>query len=255
MDGEKKLQIYNERESFFQWDLNQKITSPNFKVGDEVHFANLKQTTALITIAYQLKGKIVADVPNILLQDATPMTIYQYVSDGDGNFTIDKQIFNVNKRVKPDDYVYTETEVRTYESLEERINRLENSGGANLSDYYTKAETDAKIETAVNGHNVVTFDISQYPNKHQICVSAKNNGYDLIVTDDDGQTVRVVEAPIYTVSDVANATDTSRPVSVNYLYEERSAIVEYVDSKIGDIETALDELHTYAQSLIEGGNE
>lgn len=33
----------------------------------------------------------------------------------------------------------------------------------------------------------------------------------------------------------------------------RSEINEYVDEKIGDIESALDELHTYAQSLIDGG--
>ena len=30
-------------------------------------------------------------------------------------------------------------------------------------------------------------------------------------------------------------------------------IKEYVDEKIGDVETALDELHAYAQSLV-GGN-
>lgn len=30
---------------------------------------------------------------------------------------------------------------------------------------------------------------------------------------------------------------------------------EYVDGLVGDIESALNELHTYAQTLIEGGNE
>ena len=34
---------------------------------------------------------------------------------------------------------------------------------------------------------------------------------------------------------------------------QNKVIKDYVDGKIGDIDTALDELHSYAQSLISGG--
>ena len=113
----KKLQIYDGRKSFYQWDLNQKITSPNFKVGDEVHFTSLQQSTALIVLAYELDGKVVADVPNILLQNSYTITAYQYITVTDMGYTIDEQLFKVIKRPQPDDYVYTETEIYTIKTV------------------------------------------------------------------------------------------------------------------------------------------
>lgn len=111
------MRIYDGRESFYQWDVNQKITSTDFKVGDEVHFTNYKQRNALVTRTYELDGKVVADVPNILLQTATPILAYRYVADENVCNTVDEHTFDVNQRAKPDSYVYTETEVFTYNAI------------------------------------------------------------------------------------------------------------------------------------------
>ena len=43
------------------------------------------------------------------------------------------------------------------------------------------------------------------------------------------------------------------PISVSKIGRElKPEIKEYIDEQLGDVETALDELHTYAQSLVGG---
>lgn len=123
------MQIYDGRKYFYQWDLNQKITSDSFRVGDEIHFVNIKQMTALVVAAYELDGKIVANVPNILLQESYPIIVYRCIANGDAASTIDKCKFSVEKRPKPDDYGYTETELYTIKTaINIALEEAKNSG-------------------------------------------------------------------------------------------------------------------------------
>lgn len=105
------MQIYDGRESFYQWDLNQKITSDAFEVDDMIHFFNMRQTNALVVKAYELDGVVVADVPNILLQTALPITAWKYVYDEHSAQTVMEDTFKVEQRPQPYDYFYTETEL------------------------------------------------------------------------------------------------------------------------------------------------
>lgn len=107
------LQIYdkNGRESFYQWDLNQKLTSSDLKVGDEIHFTKRNQSEALPMIAYDFNGAIVVDVPNILLQSTLPLIVYRYINNGTDAYTKEEYTFEIQQRPKPMDYCYTETEV------------------------------------------------------------------------------------------------------------------------------------------------
>ena len=131
----KPLYIYDGRDCFSQWDLNVKISSTDFKAGDEIHFYNIRQPKALPVLAYMLNGKVVADVPNILLQDALPLFVYKYESDETSAYTKEEYSFEVKQRPQPEDYFYTETEVLSYKSLDERITALEsgNDGGEVVS--------------------------------------------------------------------------------------------------------------------------
>ena len=91
----------------------------------------MKQATALPLIAYELDGKVVVDVPNILLQSAQPITVYRYINNADNSgHTLEEQQFKVKQRAKPDDYVYTETEVLNYITLDRRITAIEENGGS-----------------------------------------------------------------------------------------------------------------------------
>lgn len=111
------MKIYNGRNSFYQWDCNQKVTGDDLNVGDELHFCNASMNEVLVTKAYNLDGKVVADVPNILLQQRHEIRVYRYVIDEDSQYTIIQYRFVVQPRPKPSDYVYEETEVYSIETV------------------------------------------------------------------------------------------------------------------------------------------
>ncbi len=119
-----------EREMLWQWDYGQRVQLHDVPVGTAVHFSNAAiKPNALVTEAYEDGEGVYANIPNILLQTAGTLTAYIYLEDGDEGHTEYRKMFIVRDREKPDDYVYTEDEVKTWEALEERIKALEESGG------------------------------------------------------------------------------------------------------------------------------
>lgn len=149
------FKIYDGRECFYQWDLNRQLVIEDSAI-KQVHFCNRTSDCSLVVETYELNGKLVADVPNILLQTDWDVRAYAY----DGNATLHEQWYEVKARTKPTDYVYTETETLNYNTLLERMNEIdenievvvndylkENPITVDLSNYYNKSEVDTKIET------------------------------------------------------------------------------------------------------------
>lgn len=119
-----------DREMLWQWDYGQRVQLHDVPVGTAVHFSNAAiKPNALVTEAYEDGECVYANIPNILLQTAGTLTAYIYLEDGDEGHTEYRKMFIVRDREKPDDYVYTEDDVKTWVSLEERIKVLEESGG------------------------------------------------------------------------------------------------------------------------------
>lgn len=121
------FKIYNGRQYFWQWDLNQKlvVSAPCI-----AHFDN-GTTDEPLSVEPRIneQGVYVVDVPNILLQSAKPITVYAHVYDGDELYTRVSAEFLVKERPRPAEYVYTETEELTWNALDERIKALEEGGG------------------------------------------------------------------------------------------------------------------------------
>lgn len=117
------FQIYDGREHFYQWDLNRQIlvTDPTIA---EVHFCNRTEDCSLVTEVKEIGGFLLADVPNILLQQSFDLHVYAY----DGNATRYDAVFTVKPKSKPSDYAYTETEIKSFEHLENRIDQIEKNG-------------------------------------------------------------------------------------------------------------------------------
>ena len=122
------LTIYNGRKHFWQWDSGQRLIVESGTIC-EVHFRNPGGGDALIVHTYEADGKSVADVPNILLQKSGQINAWVYVCVGD-DCTISEHAFEVWPRQKPSDYIYTETEVKNYKSLEKRIDEIEQQGAS-----------------------------------------------------------------------------------------------------------------------------
>lgn len=154
------MRIYDGRESFYQWDLNQKITSDAFEVGDEIHFFNIRQAEALIVKAYDLGGIVVADVPNILLQTAQPVTAWKYVCGEHSAQTVMEDTFRVNQRPQPADYSYTETDL--YELRKEVVDAISELDDIEES-LTTKeqARVDAEEERASNESDRIVAEVER----------------------------------------------------------------------------------------------
>lgn len=119
------FKLINDRDSFYQWDLNQKLIVEDSSV-DEVHFCNKTDDCSLVCEVYEQDGKRLVNVPNILLTEAWDIRAYAYCNDC---YTKQSERFKVIARTKPADYVYTETEIKSWESIEARVEALEASGG------------------------------------------------------------------------------------------------------------------------------
>ena len=93
----------------FQWDLNKKVPC-SFP---EAHFACIGSKDALIV-------KVVggnAQIPNILLQEGKDI-MFWFMENG---AVADSGRIRIVTRAKPADYIYTETEVITFESLVAKV--------------------------------------------------------------------------------------------------------------------------------------
>ena len=99
----------------YQWDLDRQVKIQTTEPISEVHFARIGDVEALVVKAKESDGYFVADIPNIHLQESKSIIVYAVKDD----VTIEKNTFQVYKREKPSDYVYTETEVFTYKALED----------------------------------------------------------------------------------------------------------------------------------------
>lgn len=120
--------IYDGREKFFQWDKDRKLVVEDTEI-TEVHFCNRTDESALVCETYVEDGLTLVNVPNILLQDDWQINVFAY----NQSYTKFKECFDVVGRAKPDDYVYTETEIKNYEALEARVAALEEGGNISLA--------------------------------------------------------------------------------------------------------------------------
>lgn len=149
------FKILDGRDELFQWDINRQIIVSDASI-DAVHYSNRTDNSALVVEVKEKNGLRVADIPNILLQESWDINVYGYC---DGYYTKQAARIKVNPRTKPESYVYTETEVLNYNTVMEKIDRVENNIGeavndyliknpvvVDLSNYYTKSQVDAAID-------------------------------------------------------------------------------------------------------------
>lgn len=117
--------IFKIGRSFYQWDTGQYLIVDGADGCNEVHFSNRNTTNAPVVKIRDQDGVMVVDVPNFLLQEAIMFTAFLFYRNEDQTETRYSQTFLVLPRPKPESYVYTETEVLNYSSLDARIRELE----------------------------------------------------------------------------------------------------------------------------------
>lgn len=168
------FKIYDGRESFYQWDLDRKLIVNDATI-NQVHFCNRMNNCSLKRNVYEVNGMFLVDVPNVVLQESYKLNVYGY----DKNYTKHSDSFKILPRSKPEDYVFTDAEVNSWEVLEERVAALEQGGtggggSADLTGYATEAYVDEKI-AAIEIPDVSAFalkseipDVSAYQTEAQV---------------------------------------------------------------------------------------
>lgn len=109
----------------YQWDTGRKVKVVGEGVA-EVHFSYVYSQNALVT--KPTDG--IVSIPSVLLQTGENLAVYIVCTNGDGQQTVARGTVYVNRRSKPDDYIYTEDEVFMYKHLERRVTALEKNDNA-----------------------------------------------------------------------------------------------------------------------------
>ena len=110
----------------YQWDINRQLLIDSADLGSDfvIHCCYTEDSNALVVEPKTVGDKVLINIPNILLQRFGSLRVY-VVTEGD---TVYDATFYVMARPKPDDYVYTETEVLSYVTLSKRMDELEKNG-------------------------------------------------------------------------------------------------------------------------------
>jgi hypothetical protein len=193
------FRIVDGREYFYQWDLDRQIAIEDNTI-TELHYCNRTDDCSLVVDV--VDG--IANVPNIILTNSFDVRVFGY----DGKATLHEKTFKVKPRTRPADYVYTETDARKFDELFAKVetvanelyeyveeNRLDfvddgegnvelkavetgggtGGGDVDLSNYYTKAETDALLENI----EAVEVDLSEYAKKTELNAYVKTTTFDV----------------------------------------------------------------------------
>lgn len=108
------------RGELYQWDTGRTLTVDDATVA-QVHFQNRAYGR---TIDVDVKDGT-AIIPDELLQKPGDLRVYAFAGTAASGFTKVERVYNIVRRNKPNDYMYTPTEQKTLDDLQKQIGNLE----------------------------------------------------------------------------------------------------------------------------------
>lgn len=151
------LKIRDGRRELYQWDTNRYIeVSEDLKV-DELHYSS-KYTGFSVDVPVVDN---LARIPDELLQTSKPLYVYAFAGDADSGYTKYSTSFNIIKRSKPADYVYTPTEQILLADVIARLEALEtNQNPDAIKDAVEAYLEQNPVEVPVQSVNDQTGDVN-----------------------------------------------------------------------------------------------
>ena len=123
------LKLDNNRKFLYQWDVGV-VGTLTIDGVDEVHFSNLRYGVSFNIKVIDNKVKF----PPEVLQSGADVFCWAFVREQNGGYTKKEQTFNVEKRPRPDDYIYEPTEILSWETLKNDFSNLEKETTEALAD-------------------------------------------------------------------------------------------------------------------------
>lgn len=133
----------------YQWDTGRivrVVPDENVKV-HEVHFSTKRMDYAYVLKTYIADGVTYCAIPNIILQQSNRLLCYEVCENSDGEETIANTYFDIIKRNRPEDYVYTEQDHFTIQALSNRVDNLEESSHTHINKTELDTITKEDLET------------------------------------------------------------------------------------------------------------
>ena len=251
---------------FYQWDIDQKIVI-DLKGCDErylqnppeVHFSNSSRKEALVvrstvkysgdevavqddSVATMHAGDIIiADVPNVLLQESYPLLVYVYLTDADDSSSQKTILYSeipIRKRAKPSDYLYVENITRiTAEMIKKEIEASTETARTNAINEINDVKTKS-IATVTDTRDTAVNTITQTKNDAVSTVDEAKKGF---ITTGEGLVKTATEIKDNTQKtydnavDVANKTQKTIETNINTLITEDGMYLKTVNDGNGNV--------------------
>lgn len=245
---------------FYQWDIDQKIVidlngcdKRYLQNPPEVHFSNSSRKEALVvrsTVKYSgddvhAGDIIIADVPNILLQEPYPLLVYVYLTDADDSSSQKTILYSeipVRKRAKPSDYLYVENITRiTAEMIKKEIKSSTETARTNAINEINDIKTKS-IATVTNTRNTAVNTITQTKTNAVSTVDEAKEGF---ITTGNGLVNTATEIKNNTQKtydnavSVANKTQQTIETNINTLITKNGVYLKTVNDGNGNANLAI----------------
>lgn len=250
---------------FYQWDIDQKIVidlngcdERYLQNPPEVHFSNSSRKEALVvrsTVKYSgddvavqddrvatmhAGDIIIADIPNILLQEPYPLLVYVYLTDADDSSSQKTILYSeipVRKRAKPSDYLYVENITRiTAEMIKKEIESSTETARTNAINEINNVKTES-IATVTDTRDTAVNTITQTKTNAVSTVDKAKEGF---ITTGNGLVNTATEIKNNTQKtyddavSVANKTQQTIETNINTLITKNGVYLKTVNDGSGN---------------------
>lgn len=255
---------------FYQWDIDQKIVidlngcdERYLQNPPEVHFSNSSRKEALVvrsTVKYSgddvavqddrvatmhARDIIIADIPNILLQEPYPLLVYVYLTDADDSSSQKTILYSeipVRKRAKPSDYLYVENITRiTAEMIKKEIESSTETARTNAINKINNVKTES-IATVTDTRDTAVNTITQTKTNAVSTVDKAKEGF---ITTGNGLVNTATEIKNNTQKtyndavSVANKTQQTIETNINTLITKNGVYLKTVNDGSGNANLAI----------------
>lgn len=196
-------------DELYQWDTGRIVQIESDSPIHEVHFTTRQMDFAYVVETYNEGENTYCAIPNVILQSSQKIYCYAVKQNSDGEETVSTTVLSVNKRNRPDDYVYTEPERLAFKELEQRIDDMAKTVG----DKFTTIEDE--LSSAVSTKEQAFTDEQKKQARENIGVCSN-------IEDGNGlhslQQVKNEDTWVNVNLDVATAIRSGNALGINYGY-------------------------------------
>ena len=169
----------------YQWDSNVKLIVEDDRI-NQVQFSQRFSRTAVCVKVEN--GECF--IPNELLQSYCDIFAYACIVDNDGQVCEFSEMYTVFARPKPDNYIYTPTEIITFKRIEDELNKKFEALAKDIEDdmktaVRTRPQELTEEEKSQARKNIGAISSEEDRGAYYITITEDENGYISDRTFDD----------------------------------------------------------------------